>query len=219
MEQETRQEKERGIWSKLASGYDERTLKTYQEAYTRSIEKVVGMVSPDDEVLEIGCGTGIVTLGVAPYARRVVGTDISPEMIAVAQAKADREGVANVEFRVGDGYHHPEADGSFDVVLLFNLLHVVKEPETVLREAGRLLKPGGAVASATDCYGEPAPLRTRLMLGVQRVMKWMGIIPFMRYYQKQELHRLIEGCGFEVVEQDDLHPDPVNHYILAKKQS
>ena len=46
MEQETRQEKERGIWSKLASSYDERTLKTYQTAYTRSIEKVVGMVIP-----------------------------------------------------------------------------------------------------------------------------------------------------------------------------
>ena len=143
MDQKTRQEKERHTWRRLATSYDERTLATYQRAHELSIEKAVRVVSGEDDVLEIGCGTGIVTLGVTPYARRVVGTDISPEMITVAQAKAEREGVTNVAFRVGDGYHHPDADGTFDVVLLFNLLHVVKEQESILWKARRLLKPGG----------------------------------------------------------------------------
>jgi len=217
MDQETRQQKERRVWRRLAASYDERTLATYRRAYELSIEKAVRVVTPDDDVLEIGCGTGIVTLGVAPHVRQLTCIDITPEMLAEAQAKVARRGLKNVVFRLGDGYHQPEADESFDVVLLFNLLHIVKEPESILREACRLLKPGGFVVSATDCFAEPVPLRARMLLGIQRMMKLAGVIPFVRYYHKLDLRKLFEDGGFEVREAEDLQAIPVNHYILARK--
>ena len=217
MDETTRQKKERIIWDKQASGYDTKVLKIYEQAYDLSIQKVRSILSPDQRVLEIGCGTGIISLGIAPYVERVVATDISPQMISVARSKGERLSVSNVDFRVCDGYSLPYDDGAFDVVLLFNTLHVVKEPATLLREAHRLLKPAGWLASATDCYAEPVPFPVRLMLGVQKLLHRVGIISFMWYYEKADIHRLLERCSFAIVDTGVLHPAPVNYYVLACK--
>jgi ubiquinone/menaquinone biosynthesis C-methylase UbiE len=214
----TRQERERSLWDKLAPGYDRRNLRVYQNAYDRSIQKARAVLSPDQEVLEIGCGTGIISLGIAPFAKSVVATDISPEMIAVAKRKAESLAIANAEFRVGDGYSLPYDNQAFDVVLLFNVLHFVKEPAALLHEAHRLLKPSGYLVSATDCYAEPVPLPLRIGLGVQKLLNLIGIIPFMWYYEKEDIHRLLEQCSFASVETDVLHSTPVNYYLLARKK-
>lgn len=217
MDKVTRQKKERTIWDRQASGYDGRVLKIYQNAYDLSIQKVRSILSPDQQVLEIGCGTGIIALGIAPYVDRVVATDISPEMISAAESKREGLSISNVDFRVCDGYSLPFDGESFDVVLLFNTLHVVKEPAALLHEAHRLLKPSGHLLSATDCYAEPVPFPGRLMLGAQKLLNLIGVIPFVWYYRKQDLHRLFEQCSFVVVDTDLLHPAPVNYYLHAHK--
>jgi ubiquinone/menaquinone biosynthesis C-methylase UbiE len=214
----TRQEKERSLWDKQASGYDKRNLKVYKDTYDLSIQEAQAVLSPEHKVLEIGCGTGIISLGIAPFVESVVATDISPRMIAVAKSKAESLSISNVEFRVRDGYALPYDDQTFDVVLLFNVLHFVKEPTALLHEAHRLLKPAGYLVSATDCYAEPVPLPFRIGLGIQRVLNLIGIIPFMGYYKKEDLHQLFEQCAFAVVETDVLHPALVNYYVLARKK-
>jgi len=217
MNSSARQKKESSIWNKLATGYDSRVLKIYKEAYDLSIHRTCSILSPDQQVLEIGCGTGIISLGIAPFVERVVATDISPKMISIAKGKADILAISNVDFRVCDGYSLPFDDQSFDVVLLFNTLHVVKEPTALLHEAHRLLKPSGYLVSATDCCAEPVPLLTRLMLGLQRLLNLLGIIPFAWYYKKEDFHQVFEQCSFAIVETDVLHPVPVNYYLLARK--
>ena len=210
-------EKARSLWDKQAPSYDKRNLKIYGSAYELSIKKARAVLSPDQKVLEIGSGTGIVALGIAPFVESVVATDISPRMIAVAKSKAESLSITNVEFRVCDGYALPYEDQAFGAVLLFNVLHFVKEPTTLLHEAHRLLKPSGYLVSATDCYADPVPLPFRIGLGIQRLLNRMGIIPFIGYYEKEDLHRLFEQCAFAVVETDVLHPAPVNYYVLARK--
>jgi len=217
MNETIRQRKERSIWSKQAAGYDRRTMRIYEEAYALSIRKARAVLSPEHRVLEIGCGTGIIALGIAPHAAHVMGTDISPEMIEVARRKAEQQALSNVAFRVSDGYALPFEECTFDSVLVFNTLHVVKEPQALLGEAHRLLKPSGHLVSATDCYAEPVPFPTRLKLEVQRLLHRVGVIPFTSYFTQEDLRRLIERCAFEVVETDVLHAAPVNAYVLARK--
>jgi ubiquinone/menaquinone biosynthesis C-methylase UbiE len=217
MNETIRRRKERSIWSKQAAGYDRRTMRIYEQAYDLSIRKACSVISFDQRVLEIGCGTGVISLGVAPHAAEIVGIDISPEMVEIAERKAERQGISNVDFRVGDGYALPFEDGSFDAVLLFNTLHVVREPAALLREAHRLLKPSGHLVTATDCYAEPVPLTTRLKLGVQRLLHVVGVIPFISYFTREDLLQLFEQSAFEVAETDVLHVAPVNTYVLASK--
>ncbi|MBN1430723.1 MAG: class I SAM-dependent methyltransferase [Anaerolineae bacterium] len=217
MNDTVRQQKERVLWDKQALGYDGRNLKMYKHAYDLSIQKTCAVLSPGQKVLEIGCGTGIIALGIAPLVESVTATDISPQMVAVAESKARDASIHNVDFRVCDGYVLPFDDQSFDIVLLFNVLHFTREPATLLREAHRLLKPGGYVVGATDCYAEPVPMPIGLMIGIQSLLKQIGVIPFMWHYKKEDLHRLLEECSFDIVETDVLHPAPVNYYVCAKK--
>jgi ubiquinone/menaquinone biosynthesis C-methylase UbiE len=139
-------------------------------------------------------------------------------MIAVAKSKAESLSITNVEFRVCDGYALPYDDQAFDAVLLFNVLHFVKEPAALLHEAHRLLKPSGYLVSATDCYAEPVPLPFRIGLSVQRILNTIGVIPFMWTYKKEDIHHLFEQCTFVIVETDVLHPAPVNYHVLARKR-
>ncbi|NMC52654.1 MAG: class I SAM-dependent methyltransferase [Chloroflexi bacterium] len=217
MEDITRQNKEKSIWEKMAASYDKNVLASFEEAYRLSIQKSIQAVSRKDRVLEIGCGTGLVTLGVAPHVKQIEGVDIAPQMIAIAQRKAAQQGVKNVQFQVYDGYALPYEDASFDAVLLFNILHIVKEPHTPLREARRLLKPGGSLITATDCYAEPVPLHIRVRLSLQRVLHWLGVIPFMRYYRKAHLHSLFEQNSFQIQQTAALQSIPRNEYVLACK--
>ncbi|MBN1315592.1 MAG: methyltransferase domain-containing protein [Anaerolineales bacterium] len=219
MENDLRQLKERSIWDKMASGYDRRTLNTYRRAYDLSIDRVRSIVYQESHVLEIGCGTGIVTLGVAPFVKSIIATDISPEMIEIAKTKAREASVENVTFRICDGYNLQEADGVFDTILLFNVLHIVKEPQALLREANRLLKPDGTISSATDCYAEPAPLIPRIYIAVLKLFKAFGKIPFMWFYTAHDLEQKFLENGFDIIKTENLHPAPVNYYILAQKRS
>ena len=69
-------------------------------------------------VLDLGCGDGRLALGVAPYARSVVGIDPDSELIASARSRAKQSGLHNVRFAVGAGQSLEAANGVFDVVIL-----------------------------------------------------------------------------------------------------
>jgi ubiquinone/menaquinone biosynthesis C-methylase UbiE len=69
-------------------------------------------------VLDIGCGDGRLTLGIAPFAARVDGIDPDAEAIAVAKRNARKAGVRNVRFAVGAAQHLPYPDAAFEVVIL-----------------------------------------------------------------------------------------------------
>ena len=121
---------------------------------------------PTARVLEIGCGTGPVTRLLARQrgVAEAVGIDPSPVFIAKAGKLAAELG--NVSFEEGDGRALRFADGDFDVVVCHTVLCHVPEPERVLAEALRVLRPGGTLAvcdgdyaTTTVALGESDPLQ------------------------------------------------------------
>ncbi len=92
-------------------------------------------------VADLGCGTGQLSAAVAPFVARVIAVDESRAMLDAARRRL--EGHANVDLRQGDLESLPLEDASVDVTLLVLALHHAVEPERVLREARRVLAPGG----------------------------------------------------------------------------
>ncbi|MCY4102268.1 MAG: class I SAM-dependent methyltransferase [bacterium] len=106
----------------------------------------------DAEVLDVGCGPGTITLGLARRAGRVVGVDMSPEMVEACGALAAREGVANVSFEAGSAYELPFDGDAFDMVYAHQVLQHLADPVAALREFRRVLRPGGLVAVRDSVY-------------------------------------------------------------------
>lgn len=100
-------------------------------------------VRPDHVALDVATAAGHTALALAPRAARVVGVDLTPEMLGVASRLARERGLGNVEFVPGDAERLPAPDAHFDRVVCRIALHHFPNPHQAAREMARVLKPGG----------------------------------------------------------------------------
>ena len=106
----------------------------------------IGPLQPGDNVVDVGCGAGIDSLIAAKMvgaAGRVIGVDMTPEMLAKARAAAQQAETANVEFKQGLAEALPVKDSWADVVISNGVLNLFPDKLAALREIARVLKPGG----------------------------------------------------------------------------
>lgn len=111
--------------------------------HRRSAIEAAG-VCAGQRALFVGCGTGL-DLDFVPRGVSVTGLDVTPGMLSRAERRARRLGLGG-EFVLGDARYLPFADASFDVVILHLILAVAPQPETIAKEASRVLVPGGRVS-------------------------------------------------------------------------
>jgi len=110
-------------------------------------------------VLEVGVGTGL-TLPLYRADSKVVGIDLSPEMLARARRRVDALGLAQVEALLEmDGQRMQFPDGSFDTVLALHVLSVAPEPARLMQEMQRVCAPGGEILILSHFRSERAPWR------------------------------------------------------------
>jgi ubiquinone/menaquinone biosynthesis C-methylase UbiE len=115
---------------------------------------------PIDDLLDIGTGTGRVLEVMAPRVERALGVDLSREMLAVARVNLERAGARNCAIRQGDMYQLPAPGGSFDAVVIHQVLHYAEHPGRAIAEAARVLRPGGRLVVADFAPHELEFLRT-----------------------------------------------------------
>src|SRR5436853_502233 len=106
---------------------------------------------PDDTVLDVACGGGIVVCAFAPHVRHATGIDMTPAMLERARALAVEKRIANVTWREGEVERLPFPDGSFTIVVSRFAMHHFLEPAAVFREMMRVCIPGGRIV-VVDTY-------------------------------------------------------------------
>src|SRR6267378_5292875 len=106
-------------------------------------------VRPNQKVLDVGCGTGVVAITARRSGATVTGIDLTPELLAVAKENAAIAEVDDVLWKEGDAETLPFRDGEFDAVLS-QFAHIfAPRPEVATKEMLRVLKPGGRIAFST----------------------------------------------------------------------
>jgi ubiquinone/menaquinone biosynthesis C-methylase UbiE len=140
-----------------------RSLHVPEAEVEGAIVRLLGR-APLDSVLDAGTGTGRMLELLAPYIKRGIGIDVSPEMLAIARDRLGRAGAFNCQVRRGDVYRLPFADGEakdgFQAVLFHQVLHFLADPQAAVREAVRVLAPEGRIMIADFAPHQLEFLRT-----------------------------------------------------------
>jgi arsenite methyltransferase len=155
----------------------------------------LAQLNPGEVVLDLGSGGGIDVLlsaqRVGPTGK-AYGLDMTDEMLALANENKRKAGAENVEFLKGEIEHIPLPDNSVDVIISNCVINLSADKERVLREAFRVLKPGGRFAvSDVVTRGEIAPeIRKSVLL-------WVGCVA--GALDESEYRQKLESAGFEQV--------------------
>ncbi|GIF74959.1 class I SAM-dependent methyltransferase [Asanoa siamensis] len=134
-------------------GHHESVLRAHsRRTAENSAAYLLPALTPDDRLLDVGCGPGTITADLATRVGSVTAVETAPAALDAARAVARERGVA-VEFAVDDVHALGFADGSFDVVHAHQVLQHVADPVAALREMARVCRPGGLVAARDSDYG------------------------------------------------------------------
>jgi SAM-dependent methyltransferase len=113
---------------------------------------------PEDTVLDVACGPGLVVCAFARVVRHATGIDLTPAMLARARATQQERGLTNVTWRLGDVLPLPYPDGTFSIVSSRFAFHHFQDPRAVLAEMRRVCGPGGRVL-VVDTEASPDPAK------------------------------------------------------------
>ena len=205
------------FWDGIAERYAKSPIKDI-EAYEYTLERTRSYLGADDQVLELGAGTGSTALLLAPSVARYVASDLSPKMTEIGQTKANDQGATNVEFIAADVSDPQFAGASYDAVLALNLLHLLPDLPQDLKRIHQMIKPGGLFISKSVCLNAKGlPLRLRIMKLAIPLMQKLGKAPFVRSLTIEDLERQVTEAGFEIIETGSYPAVPPSRYLVARR--
>jgi ubiquinone/menaquinone biosynthesis C-methylase UbiE len=133
------------IFDEKAATWDENPLRV--KLGHDMADAIIREINPtrDMDALDYGCGTGLVTLRLQPFVKRIIGVDSSPGMLEVIKEKVKIQGLKNVRTQFVDFEQSGKVDGKFHLVVSCMTLHHMREPAVLFRPLYDLLLPGGCL--------------------------------------------------------------------------
>ena len=205
----------------IATWYAKNTQKN-MEAYHQSAQLVADKVSDGATILELAPGPGYLSIELAKLGNyHIVGLDISATFVEIAQEKA-REGVVDIDFRLGNASHMPLADDLFDFIVCSAAFKNFSEPVQALDEMFRVLKPGGKaviIDLRPDASIEEIEMHIRkdmALTGMNFLLtKWaFQSMLLKRAYPKDKIRQFALGSKFKTCTIDE---DGIGMHIYFEK--
>jgi arsenite methyltransferase len=197
----------------LAMGYTEEERQSVPQGADLGLgcgnPQAIAALSTGETVLDLGSGAGFDCFLAAKRVGRigrVIGVDMTPEMVMKARDNARRVGAGNIEFRLGEIEHLPVPDATVDVILSNCVINLSPDKSAVFREAFRVLKPGGRLAISDVVLTQTMPREL-----AESVEALTGCIAGSASID--ELRSLLTGAGFDAVQ---IQPRAESGVVIAQ---
>lgn len=179
------------FWDKVAGLYD-----LFENIYNKKVYRETGIsvakhINQKDTVLECACGTGAISIYIAPKCSKLYATDYSTGMLKQAKKKLSR--FDNVVLKKADITSLKAKDCSFDAVVAGNVIHLLPEPEAALRELTRVCKAGGKLIIPTYIEGDKSANKLAVKL-----LEKIGA-NFSNRFDEASYKRFFEEMGYDDV--------------------
>ncbi len=205
------------FWDKAAKNYDA-TEERFEHIHSRARAKAKKHLKAADVVLDYGCGTGTTACEISGMVSEVVAIDISAEMIELANSKKVANEIENVRFEQGTILDESLERESFDVVLAFNMLHTIPDPQSVVAKIYELLKPGGLFMSVTPCMRERKSFLISIQISIFRVLSKFGLVPIsFEFLRSSDVEALIGTQSFKTIDSESIFAGATSYFVAAKK--
>ena len=205
------------FWDKASKNYD-KTEERFEYIHKKARENTRKYLRESQIVLDYGCGTGTASCEFASLVEEIYGIDISSEMIRIAKDKLAASEVDNVNFEKADIFDSKYQNESFDVILAFNMLHTVPNPQSVVQRVNDLLKHDGLFISITPCLGQKMSFLVNLQIQFVRVLCKLGVIPIpIRRIKSTDIDELLAIGKFQTIESEKIFKGASSYFVTAKK--
>ncbi|MHA1516914.1 MAG: class I SAM-dependent methyltransferase [Candidatus Heimdallarchaeaceae archaeon] len=181
------------FWDKRAVEYD-KNEKKWEETYNKALENSKRYLKNTDIVLDYGCGSGMLTIQLANHVKEIYALDISSKNIEAAEQRTKGNNITNISYAATTIFDDSYKKESFDVVLAFNILHLLEDTPKALQRINELLKPGGLFISETASLGETKSFFRFLMSFLSKIK----ILPYVDALKFSDLEDLITNEGFQI---------------------
>ena len=179
------------FWNRIAGAYDFFETVYNKKVYTNTGKAVAKYIRKTDDVLECACGTGAISVWIAPACKTLVATDFARNMLARAKKKC--EGFPNARFEEADLTRLNDQDHSFDKVVAGNVIHLLSDPKKAMKELERVTKPGGQMIIPTYIN------KTKRSSGVAvKLVELLGA-DFKRQFDLASYKAFFAGLGYRSV--------------------
>ena len=199
------------FWDKAARKYAASKIAD-MGGYEETLARTRDFLTPDDHLLEIGCGTGSTALKLAPSVKQMTATDISREMLTIAKEKLADTDLENLRF-VQTEATEPIDGAPFDAACAFSILHLLDDLDEGLAHLHRLIRPGGMLITKTACLRD----MNFAIPPMIKVMQWLGKAPDVLLFSAPELEAAMRKAGFEIVESGYHGKTRSTRFIAARR--
>ena len=179
------------FWDKVSGVYD-----LFENIYNKSVyqstgESVAKYIKNTDRVLECACGTGAISIFIAPVCKELIVSDYSVGMLK--QAKKKLKNYDNIEYKMVDITDIEAEDNSFDVVVAGNVIHLLPDPQRAMNELTRVCKDGGRLVIPTYINGDEGTNKLAV-----KFLEKLGA-SFKCQFDAESYEKFFEDMGYENV--------------------
>jgi len=200
------------FWNLISSKYAATPISN-KAAYEMKIKHIKTYLQPEFRVLDFGCGTGTQCGDIANTVKQVIGIDTSYKLVNIANMRKSERKLENVEFINTTLFDERFVHESFDVVVAFYVLHLVRDIDAIFNRIFSLLKPGGIFILETACLGD----KNKLLSKTIQFAGQLGLLPMMNLLTTRQLEQEINKLGLTILEKKIYNPSNPEYTFITKK--